>query len=334
MTACSCRPGSGPMTGCRECCARSTATTRCNCATRWSSPTGGSTSTYQRMSSGHLELRPRRVSNSLVRTRSSRRGRNRQRRASHRRSGSQPRPSEEALHTMKTIIIGVTALLIAALPCGRAAGWAHAGRWGTASGGGGSWSASGWRGGSASGGGGAWRGTGWRGGTASGGGGSWNAHGAYGGSASGGEGSWSAHSAYGGSAYHSPGTTNVYKSNTYYGGYYPAYHPPTTVNYYGSGCYNCGGWSTAGAAATGAAVGMVAGAAIGSASANAAAANAYSAGYAAGSSAYAMGAIYATLPSGCSVSSVAGGTYYLCGNTWFKPSYGANGVYYRVVPTP
>ena len=27
-------------------------------------------------------------------------------------------------------------------------------------------------------------------------------------------------------------------------------------------------------------------------------------------------------------------TYYLNGNTWFQPSYGANGVYYRVVPTP
>jgi hypothetical protein len=25
---------------------------------------------------------------------------------------------------------------------------------------------------------------------------------------------------------------------------------------------------------------------------------------------------------------------YLCGNTWFQPSFGANGVYYRVVPTP
>jgi hypothetical protein len=31
---------------------------------------------------------------------------------------------------------------------------------------------------------------------------------------------------------------------------------------------------------------------------------------------------------------VNGATYYLCGNTWFSPSYGANGVYYRVVPTP
>jgi hypothetical protein len=25
---------------------------------------------------------------------------------------------------------------------------------------------------------------------------------------------------------------------------------------------------------------------------------------------------------------------YLCGNTWFSPAYGANGVHYTVVPTP
>jgi hypothetical protein len=76
---------------------------------------------------------------------------------------------------------------------------------------------------------------------------------------------------------------------------------------------------------------------VASASTSATASNAYSAGYAAGSAAnptYAMGAIYATLPSGCMKPPVQGGTYYLCGNTWFKPSYGANGVYYRVVPTP
>jgi hypothetical protein len=47
-----------------------------------------------------------------------------------------------------------------------------------------------------------------------------------------------------------------------------------------------------------------------------------------------MGAIYATLPAGCAMSTVAGTTYYQCGMTWFQPSYGANGVYYRVVPTP
>jgi hypothetical protein len=47
-----------------------------------------------------------------------------------------------------------------------------------------------------------------------------------------------------------------------------------------------------------------------------------------------MGAIYGTLPAGCAAPSIQGTTYYLCGNTWFKPSYGANGVYYVVVPTP
>ena len=29
-----------------------------------------------------------------------------------------------------------------------------------------------------------------------------------------------------------------------------------------------------------------------------------------------------------------GTTYYLSGNTWFQPLYGANGVHYQVVPTP
>jgi len=62
-------------------------------------------------------------------------------------------------------------------------------------------------------------------------------------------------------------------------------------------CYNCGGWSTAGAAAAGAAVGLVAGAAVASANTSAATSSAYSAGYAAGST-YAMIAICATLPSG------------------------------------
>jgi hypothetical protein len=100
-------------------------------------------------------------------------------------------------------------------------------------------------------------------------------------------------------------------------------------NYYGSGCYNCGGWSAAGAAA----VGLAAGTAIGAASASTASANAYAAGVAAGS-AYAMGAIYATLPAGCVSSPFGGVTYYRCGATWFSPSYGANGLYYRVVPMP
>ncbi len=87
---------------------------------------------------------------------------------------------------------------------------------------------------------------------------------------------------------------------------------------------------------------MAAGAAVASANSAAATSNAYKAGVVAGatasaapvSTAFAMGAIYPALPAGCIKPSVQGGTYYLCGNTWFKPSYGANGVYYRVVPTP
>jgi len=89
-------------------------------------------------------------------------------------------------------------------------------------------------------------------------------------------------------------------------------------------------------------VGVAAGAAVASANTAAATSNAYAAGVAAGAAAsapppppsYAMGTNYATLPAGCAMPTVGGATYYLCGNTWFKPLYGANGVYYRVVPTP
>ena len=65
--------------------------------------------------------------------------------------------------------------------------------------------------------------------------------------------------------------------------------------------------------------------------------SAYSAGYVAGvnnSVPYVMGGIYPTLPSGCMTPTVSGVAYYLCGNNWFLPSYGANGVYYRVVAAP
>ena len=70
----------------------------------------------------------------------------------------------------------------------------------------------------------------------------------------------------------------------------------------------------------------------------AATSSAYASGYAAGSAttaaAYAMGTSYATLPAGATVVQKFGTTYYLAGNTWFLPAYGANGVYYRVVPAP
>jgi hypothetical protein len=153
------------------------------------------------------------------------------------------------------------------------------------------------------------------------------------GTASGGGGSWTAHGAYGTAAYGGAAAGGVH----YYGGTYATYHPPVTVNhYYGTGCYNCGGWPTAGAAAAGVAVGVVAGAAVASANNQATASNAYSAGYAGGAAntAYAMNAIYPTLPSGCTAETSHGTTLYVCNHTWFKPSFGANGVYYRVVPAP
>ena len=199
------------------------------------------------------------------------------------------------------------------------------------------------------------------------------ATGAYGGSAThyAGQGT-TATGAYGGSAYHAEGSgyttytgangATAYHS-PYYGAAYPAYHPPTTVNYYGSGCYNCGGWNTAGAAAAGAVVGMAAGAAVasantaaatsnayaaGAATANANTANAYNAGVVAGATGavpvavrrprgtgtFAMGGVYAALPADSISIPKNGTTYYLNGNTWFQPSFGANGVYYRVVPAP
>ena len=214
---------------------------------------------------------------------------------------------------MRGAISGLIGFAVVVLAVQDANAWFHAGAYGTASGGGGSWSAHGWRGGSASGGGGSWSGTGYRGGTASGGGGSWSAHGAYGGSASGSGGYWHGTGAYGGS---------------YYGGY----HPPTTVNYYGSGCYNCGGWG-GGAAATS----LLAGAALGAAAANANntanSANAYAAGVTAGQ-ASTLGAIYGQLPAGCTFTDVQGANYYHCGAMWLEPAFGANGVYYRSVAAP
>jgi hypothetical protein len=47
-----------------------------------------------------------------------------------------------------------------------------------------------------------------------------------------------------------------------------------------------------------------------------------------------MGDVYPVLPAGCAYSPYNGGAYYNCGGTWFSPYYGANGMYYRVVPVP
>jgi len=142
---------------------------------------------------------------------------------------------------------------------------------------------------------------------------------------------------YGEGAYHAtPYGDTAYHPPTYAYGY--GYHPPATVNYYGAGCYNCGGWDEAGAAVAGAVVGATVATAAESSNTAAATTNAYDAGVAVGSAqaagTYAMGALYPTLPSGCVEPTVKGVAYYLCGNTWFQPTYGANGVYYKVVAAP
>ena len=87
----------------------------------------------------------------------------------------------------KLILAGLVSTLAISVAADAFA-WSASGVRGSASGGGGSWSASGRYGGSASGGRGSWSATGARGGTASGGGGSWSATGARGGTASRGHG--------------------------------------------------------------------------------------------------------------------------------------------------
>jgi len=117
----------------------------------------------------------------------------------------------------------------------------------------------------------------------------------------------------------SPDSYRTYRPPPYGVPGYAPYHQPYPV--YSSGCYNCGG-----AVAAGMIVGAAAGAAVASN-------NAYAAGVAAGAG-YAIGANYATPPAGAGMISQGGNTYYLSGSTWFKAVYGANGLYYTVVPAP
>lgn len=49
---------------------------------------------------------------------------------------------------------------------------------------------------------------------------------------------------------------------------------------------------------------------------------------------YALGVSHAALPAGSMAVTKNGATYYLSGNTWFQPMYGANGVHYQVVAAP
>jgi len=116
--------------------------------------------------------------------------------------------------------------------------------------------------------------------------------------------------AWGGSTYgaYGEGVGHTYAgggSVVGYGGY-PAYHPPVAVPAYAAGCYGC-------APAAGAIVGMGAAAAVAPA---------------------VVGVSYAGLPPGAIAVSRFGVNYYLRGNTWYQPVYGASGIFYRVVPAP
>ena len=83
----------------------------------------------------------------------------------------------------------------------------------------------------------------------------------------------------------------------------------------------------------------MAGTALGAAATTNSNNQAYAAGVAAGAAAATAanppGTLYGTLPAGCNYRPISGQPYYACSSgLWFVPSYGANGVYYRVVAVP
>jgi uncharacterized low-complexity protein len=136
------------------------------------------------------------------------------------------------------------------------------------------------------------------------------AHAGYGGVTEGkaGEG-WAHEGYYGGAAYGYHGDVTTVHS-TYVTGAYPA-----------SGCWNCG----AAAAAVG---GLAIGAAAGAAAASAAQPTTVVV------QGPPVGTIASSLPDGCQLMTVNGKTYYQCGSTWYKPTFGADGVDYKVVNVP
>jgi hypothetical protein len=138
------------------------------------------------------------------------------------------------------------------------------------------------------------------------------AHAGWGGVAAGKAGDGWAHEGWGGATYGYHGdVTTVH--NTYVAGAYPA-----------SGCWNCG---AAAAAVGGLAVGAMAGAAIADASQPSTTVVVQQQGPS-------VGSIVSSLPDGCQLMTVNGKTYYQCGSTWYKPTFGADGVDYKVVNVP
>lgn len=146
---------------------------------------------------------------------------------------------------------------------------------------------------------------------------------AYGGHTSGVAGYGAVHTGPGGgSFYHPPTGYAGYGYHPPVAGYpgYAPYHPPVAVPYYHAGCYDC-----AGAVAAGAVVGVAAGAAIATAAAHP---------VVAAVPFYPIGTSIAVLPPSASFIEQGGVSYYQVGNTWYRPAYGANGVFYTVVAPP
>jgi hypothetical protein len=138
------------------------------------------------------------------------------------------------------------------------------------------------------------------------------AHAGWGGVTAGKAGDGWAHEGFGGATYGYHGdVTTVH--NTYVAGAHPA-----------SGCWNCG---AAAAAVGGLAVGAMAGAAIADASQPSTTVVVQQQGPS-------VGSIVSSLPDGCQLMTVNGKTYYQCGSTWYKPTFGADGVDYKVVNVP
>src|SRR5271165_1476673 len=339
---------------------------RRNYATIYCSPIGSSTLPSPRMPLRRRTLPGRRVFRSLIPIRSLRRALSLRRRASH------PKLSNKGVRIMKKTIVSLLSFAITLLPFATASAYSHANAYGgSTSHSYGSTSHSNAYGGSSSHtyGEGSSHTNEYGGSTSHSAYGGTSHTNTYGGTTSGEAGYGAVHTdPNGATAYHPPPDAYGYHPPA---AYYP-YHPPTTVGYYGAGCYNCSSGSAAGAAVGGAVVGATVGAAAASSQSAAASQNAYAQGYNAGTSsasaananaaaananaaaananaaaananvaavstnmAYEMGAVYGALPSGCIQPSVSGGgTYYLCGNTWFSPAYGANGVHYTVVPAP
>ena len=139
-------------------------------------------------------------------------------------------------------------------------------------------------------------------------------HVGYGGVTAGRAGEGWAHAGYGGAAYGYHGNTFVGVHNTYVTGVHQA-----------GGCYGCG---AAAAAVGGLAVGAMAGAAMASASQPTTTVVVQQ------PPAVVVGTQVASLPGGCERMTVNGTTYYQCGSSWYKPGFGADGVYYQAVPVP